>query len=107
MMAQLRGIGDAAADVDVQTPMYPDNQVMVIQGVTVRNQTSSGDTVDVGVKIGSTIHWLETITMTTANLLYPISQHYMIGGGRRVLCRFKGTSDADVLDAYISGYLII
>jgi len=102
---ELTGIGVTGSNVDLETKRYNGSKQFVLQRVSVTNETNNGDTATIGIKVGSNILWLETVTITTAGLYYAITDATFVNEGHSVIVRFKGTTNADKLKAFVFGYV--
>lgn len=103
---ELQGIGVSGSDVDVVTQRLPESELLVLQRVSVTNETSSGDTATIGITLGGSILWLETLVITTAEYYYALKEPVYIKGAKQIIIRFKGTTTADKLKAFLFGYYI-
>jgi hypothetical protein len=102
--AELEGIGVSGSNVDLKTQRLPNTKLLVLQRVSVTNETSGGDTATIGVDLGGKILWLETLTITTAGLYYALKEPVYIEGAKQIIVRFVGTTTADKLKAFLFGY---
>lgn len=101
---ELSGLGVTGSTVDLETKRQKNKHILVLQRVAVTNETAGGDTATIGVKVGSNIYWLETLTITTAGLYYALTQPVHVMGGHSIVVRFTGPSTGEKLKAFVFGY---
>lgn len=100
---------DTAPDTnnfDLKTVKFPENEVFCLQRVAICNKTSSTKTASVGAIVGSSIYWLETITLPTAGLIYALKNDTFINTCKGIVVRFNSPSAGDVCEAYCYGFYV-
>ena len=101
---ELQAVSDGSANVDLISPLQPEGALIVLQRVAVTNETNNASTATIGLMLGSSIKWLETLTITSLGLYYALTEPIYTTAQRRLVVRFKSTSDGDVLRVYAYGY---
>lgn len=103
---EVKEISDGGTTFDVEFRPISEFNVMVLERVSVANLTTNSSNVTIGIKRGAGIKWLETLTLTTANLYYALKESVELISGDFIVLRFRSTSNNDVLQAFAFGYYL-
>jgi hypothetical protein len=102
----MSGVSDNATDFDLKSQVLPNNHLVCLQRVTLANLTTAQTTAHVGVVIGNSIMWLETVALGSAATYYPMKNPVYIQSLKHVIVRFHGTTLKDRVYAAIYGYYV-
>lgn len=106
VQAELGGMGTTGTDKDLETSPFPENYLVCLQRVVVRNHNKNDCIADVGVKIGGSIMWLESVVMTDENHYAVMIGETFFESCKSVIVRFCGSRTTDKISAYVYGYYL-
>ena len=101
---ELKKTGDTDATVDMVDVKVPSGYKRTIQHVSVEDETNDFTELRIGYLRNGTYHWWVEEEDPVAARLYWMRDPRVIQGGDVLVIRFTGTTDDDVLAAYIDGF---
>lgn len=86
-----------------RTPKQKPGQIWRFTGVSLRNNDTAGVRIDIGVQTGSTIYYLKTINLVSAEYWYFWVANILMPSDWRVCFRYKSPTSGDKFDFYVMG----
>jgi hypothetical protein len=96
--------GGAAYD-DLETPPLKENQFLIVDHVSVEDETTAYTNLRVGIKAGATFTPLEEEKSPAAAEVYWTQSELKITEHERLCCRLTGCTSGDVLKVTVQGKL--
>lgn len=100
----LKKSGGASYD-DLETPPLKSNQILIVDHLSVENETTAYTSLRVGIKTGPTFTPLEEEMAPAAAEIFWTRSELKIIEHERICCRLTGCTSGDVLRATIQGKL--
>ena len=102
---ETKEISDGSANVDIELPAVPNGYKRTIQHISTEDETTDFTELRIGYKTRFDVyHWWEEEKSPGAATLYWMNDLKVIQEGDKLVIRFTGTTDADILAAYIDGF---
>ena len=102
---EAKEISDESTNVDIEFPPVDDGDKRTIQNLSAENETSDFTELRIGyiTQFGVRHWWIEEESLVAARL-YWMQKDKRLMGGDRLVVRFTGTVDGDILAAYVDGF---
>ena len=102
---EVKETSDGSTNVDIELEEIPNGYKRTIQHIAVEDETSAYDYLRIGYKSEYGVyHWWVEEKSPAAATLYWMSDPKILQEDDRLVIRFNGTEDGDVLAAYIDGF---
>ncbi len=101
----LKAVSDGAAIFYLMDNPMKSGQWLFIQHATMENETTAFTRLRIGQgKDESDIHWWEEWVGPGVDTLYWAEELFFVPEGHRVITAWYGTTEDDILQAYLDGY---
>lgn len=96
---------DESTNVDIELPAVPNGYKRTIQNLSAEDETSDFTELRVGYKTRFDVYhwWIEEEALVAARLYWMDKEKRLLAGDKLVV-RFTGTSNEDVIAAYVDGF---
>ena len=102
---EVKETSDGSTNVDIELPAVETGFKRTIQHISVEDETNDFTELRIGyITQFDRRHWWVEEKTPEAATLYWMNDSKVIQAGDRLVIRFKGTTNADVLAAYIDGF---
>lgn len=101
---KIRGAGDSAAVVRLQTSPLKAGKIRILTHLTVEDQDNAYTLLRIGVSNRGEIYYLDELDAPAAAELAVSRSDIILGDGDRFFADLTGTTDADVLIMVLSGW---
>lgn len=102
---EVKETSDGSTNVDIELEEVPNGYKRTIQHISCENETSAFDRLRIGYKTEfDRYHWWVEQKDPEEATLYWMSDEKTIQEDDRLVIRFNGTENGDILAAYIDGY---
>ena len=103
---ELSGVSDASGDLTLKSKPLDPGDLLCIQRVSVLNNDTASCVAKVGVEVSGRQSWLESVTMTTAGLVYaPVKEPVWVLSDYQLVVVFSSAGNKKTCYAWGYGYL--
>ena len=96
--------GDEPTDLKIEP--LPDNYIVCLQNVCVTNNNKNGSVVDIGIIVGGSIMWIDSVEITSRGIYYSWNGEVFFRSVKSIILRFNDTDNGDKLEGYVYGYYL-
>lgn len=102
---EAKEISDESTNVDIEFSAIQDGYKRTIQNLSAENETSDFTELRIGYITQFDVRhwWIEEESLVAARL-YWMDKFKILMTGDRLVIRFTGTTDGDILAAYVDGF---
>jgi len=102
---EVKEISDGSTNVDIELDAVPNGYKRTLQHISAENETDGFDYLRIGYKtrFGRYHWWIEQKTPQAA-VLYWTDNEKRLTEGMKLVLRFNGSDNLDVLAAYVDGF---
>jgi len=102
---EVKEISDGSTNVDIELQAVPNGYKRTLQHISCEDETTGLTEIRIGYKTRfDRYHWWIEQETPQAGVLYWTDQLKVIQEGDRLVIRFTGSTDADILAAYVDGF---
>ena len=102
---EVKEISDGSAVVDVELPAVPNGYKRTLQNISVEDETTGLTKIRIGyVTQFDRYHWWIEQDSPQAGVLYWTDRLKVLQAGDRLVVRFTGSTNEDILAVYVDGY---